>query len=427
VAKGVRTVKGTRDLLPPETAVWQAVEETARSVFGAYGYEEIRTPILEETDLFVRSVGESTDIVGKEMYTFSDKKGRALCLRPENTASVARAYIQHALRERPKPLKLYYIGPQFRYERPQKGRYRQFHQIGAELIGDAGPLSDAELLLMLVRFLNRLGFDDLTVLLNTLGDSASRAAYREALREYFTPHREGLGADSRRRLDSNPLRILDTKVPSERELVEGAPLLSDSLNEASRAHFAEVEGHLEAFGVDYRVDPALVRGLDYYTSTVFEIVAAGLGAQAAIVGGGRYDRLVSDLGGGEVPAIGFAIGQDRLIEVLPESFRADSLVRRSVMVVPAGGDTAGWALETAERLRDRGLDVVLELSGRSVRAALKQAHRSGVGAVVLLGEDELASGRPTVRDMEAGEQFDVAPEELAQRLVEIANGSGESG
>jgi len=391
-ATSVRTVKGTRDLLPPETAVWQAVEAAVRQVFGAYGFAEIRTPLLEETELFVRTVGESTDIVGKEMYTFADKKGRQLCLRPESTASVARAFVQHGMKDRPRPLRLYYIGPQFRYERPQKGRYRQFYQIGAELIGDPGPLSDAEVILMLVRFLKELEFTGLTVLLNTLGDAASRSAYRAALRTYFEPHRQALSEDSRRRLETNPLRILDTKVPAEREFVAAAPRLADSLTEESQRHFAAVKSHLDRFAVDYQVEPALVRGLDYYTSTVFEIVASGLGAQSSIVGGGRYDRLIADLGGGEVPAIGFAIGQDRLIDVLPESFRSRHAQRPAVMVVPADDTARSLALDTAETLRDAGVEAVLEVSGRSVRAALKLAHRSAVRFVVLLGENEMESG-----------------------------------
>jgi len=412
----VRTVKGTRDLLPPETAVWKAVEATVERVFSAYGFAEIRTPLIEETELFVRTVGESTDIVGKEMYTFADKKGRQLCLRPETTASVARAFVQHGLKERPRPLRLYYIGPQFRYERPQKGRYRQFYQIGAEVIGDPGPLSDAELILMLVRFLGELEFSGLTVLLNTLGDAASRSAYRAALTSYFEPHRAALGTDSRRRLDTNPLRILDTKVPAERELVAAAPRLADSLSDDSRRHFAAVEAQLDRFGVDYRVEPSLVRGLDYYTSTVFEIVASGLGAQSSIVGGGRYDRLIAELGGGDVPAIGFAIGLDRLVDVLPESFRNRHLRRPAVMVVPADDTGRSSALETAEMLRDAGLEVVLEVSGRSVRAALKLAHRSAARFVVLLGEQEVESGRPTLRDMRRGEQSSLSYEELVARL-----------
>ncbi len=414
-----RSVKGTRDLLPPDTALWAAVEEAARDVFGRYGYREIRTPILEETELFVRGVGESTDIVGKEMYTFPDKKGRSVTLRPESTASVARAYIEHGMASWPSPVKLFYVGPQFRYERPQAGRYRQFHQIGAELLGDPGPWSDAELLLMLVRFLRELRFSGLTVLLNTLGDEPSRAAYREALRRFLEPHRDRLGEDSLRRLGTNPLRILDTKVPAERELLAGAPELAAHLNEESRAHFDAVRRVLDRFEVDYRVDPRLVRGLDYYTRTVFEITAEGLGAQDAIVGGGRYDRLIADLGGPEVPGIGFAIGEDRLIDVLPESFRARAEEGRRVFVLPVGEVGSDEALALAEELRGAGYPAAAELTARSLRAGMKRADRLGARWVAILGDEELAAGEVTVRDLASGEQERVPRSEVVIRLESI--------
>jgi len=403
-SRKITSVKGTRDLLPPETAVWTAVEETARRVFGGYGYGEIRTPILEETELFVRGVGEATDIVGKEMYTFPDKKGRSLTLRPESTASVARAFVEHGMQSLTSPIKLFYLGPQFRYERPQKGRYRQFSQIGAELLGDAGPYSDAEVILMLVRFLRALELEDLTVLLNTVGDEESRTAYREALVVYLEPHADRLGEDSRRRLETNPLRILDTKIPQERELLQNAPSLRDHLNAESREHFAAVREALDRHGVANRVDDRLVRGLDYYTRTVFEIVSEGLGAQNAIVGGGRYDRLISDLGGPEVPGIGFAIGEDRLIEVLPESFRAEVAPPQPVLVVPIGDVSAAESLALAEELRSAGLTATAELSGRSLGAALKRANKLDRRWVVLLGEEELAAGEVSIKDMESGEQ-----------------------
>ena len=400
----LRSVKGTRDLLPPETAVWAAVEEVARDVFSRYGYAEIRTPLLEETELFVRGVGEATDIVGKEMYTFADKKGRSLTLRPESTAAVARAFIEHGMASWPAPVKLYYLGAHFRYERPQAGRYRQFHQIGAELFGDAGPWSDAELLLMLVRFLSELGFSGLTVLLNTLGDEAARVAWRDALRDHLAPHRERLGEDSRRRLETNPLRILDSKDPAERELLAGAPELASFLDAESREHFAAVRRLLDRAGVDYRVEPRLVRGLDYYTRTVFEITAAGLGAQDAIVGGGRYDRLVADLGGPAVPGIGFAIGEDRLLDVLPEDFRRRAAGRDVVSVVAVGGAGPEEAVVFAEELRQAGLTATAELTGRSLSAAMKRADRGGARWAVLLGEEEIASGEVTLRDLRQGDQ-----------------------
>ncbi|MEM7481865.1 MAG: histidine--tRNA ligase [Acidobacteriota bacterium] len=412
-----RTVKGTRDLLPPETALWSAVEEIARRVFTAYGFGEIRTPILESTELFVRGVGESTDIVGKEMFTFEDKKGRSVTLRPENTAAVARAFIEHGMASWPSPVRLFYLGPQFRYERPQKGRYRQFHQLGAETLGDDGPLSDAEILLLLLRFFSQLGFRDLEVRLNTVGDAASRQAYGEALRSYFGPHRERLGADSRRRLGENPLRILDTKVPQERELVAGAPPLAGFLTAESRQHFSDLCGLLDRFGAAYQVDDRLVRGLDYYTRTVFEIVSGDLGAQNAVCGGGRYDRLISDLGGPEVPGIGFAVGLDRLIDILPEDFRRSATASPPVYVLPIGGVEPDEALVVAEGLRAAGVEAVPELAARSMKSALKRAARAGARYVVLLGEQELGSGRLTIKDLETREQFRDTAEGLAERLT----------
>lgn len=413
----VQSVKGTRDLLPPDTAVWAAVEATARRVFGAYGYGEIRTPILEETELFVRGVGESTDIVGKEMYTFPDKKGRSLTLRPENTAAVARAYVEHSMQQLPAPLKLFYIGPQFRYERPQQGRYRQFYQIGAELLGDPGPQSDAEVILLLVRFLSELGFPGLTVLINTVGDEASRSAYREALRAFLAPKAEHLGEDSRRRLETNPLRILDTKIPAERELLHGAPELVDFLSPESREHFETVLAILQRFGVPHRVDSRLVRGLDYYTRTVFEIVASGLGSQDAVVGGGRYDRLISDLGGPEVPGIGFAIGEDRLIDILPEAFRKKALPRPPVFVAALGGVDFGEGLAVAEELRAAGVAAIAELASRSPKTALKRADRLGARLVILLGDDELAAGEVTLKNLASGEQRRVPRSEVLQNVT----------
>jgi len=405
-------VKGTRDLLPPETAIWSAVEETAKSVFGLYGYQEIRTPILEHTELFVRTVGESTDIVGKEMYTFDDPKERSLTLRPENTAPVARAFLEAGLHAGPLPVKLYYIGPQFRREKPQKGRYRQFHQIGAELLGAASAYADGELLLMLNRFLRELGFSELEVLLNTVGDAASRAAYSTALREFLAPHTESLSADSRRRLDVNPLRILDTKNPLERELLKGSPALKDYLTEGARAHFATVREVLDRFGVRYRVSEQLVRGLDYYTDTVFEIVSKDLGAQDALVGGGRYDQLVSDLGGPRVPSLGFAIGEDRLIDVLPAAFRVKAAPEAPTLVAARDETIALDTLVQAERHRDQGLAADLAI-GLSKKAVIKRSVRArqGVTAVGYPPEEFV------VKDAKTGAELRLSLGEYVNWLV----------
>jgi histidyl-tRNA synthetase len=412
-----RSVKGTRDLVWPETALWQHVEETARRVFATHGYGEIRTPLLESTELFARSVGEETDIVGKEMYTFPDRKGRSLTLRPESTAAVARAFIEQGLESRGLPSRLFYIGPHFRYERPQRGRYRQFSQIGAELVGAAGPASDVEIVLLLVRFLEALGFDDLTVLLNTVGDAASRAAYCDALVAFLSPRAEGLSADSRRRLEANPLRILDSKDPGDRSLLEGAPAMTDSLSAQARAHFAAVCDGIEACGVSYRLEPRLVRGLDYYALTVFEIVSRGLGAQDAIVGGGRYDGLLAQLGGPDLPAIGFAIGEDRLVEATAgrRAWRQPSIwpPAHAVAIDVAPVE----ALRLADELRRRGVAATSELDVRSLKAALKGAAREGRRWVLLVGPEELASGTVTIKHMESGEQETVARSEAVERLA----------
>lgn len=420
MTKRIRSVKGTRDILPPDSAVWTAVEVAARRVFASYGYREIRTPILESTELFVRGVGEASDIVGKEMYSFEDRKGRKLTLRPEGTAAVVRAFLEAGLQDGPLPERLYYIGPQFRYERPQKGRYRQFYQIGAEVLGDPGPVVDAELILMLLRFLGVLGFEDLVLRLNTVGDVASRDAYRQALRDYFEPVREQLGSDSQRRLDSNPLRILDSKDPQDQEFVAGAPNLGDHLSAESQALFKGVCEILDAFSVPYRVDPRLVRGLDYYAHTVFEIASEGLGAQDAIVGGGRYDGLVSSLGGPDLPAIGFAIGQDRLVSALSEDFVSEANAVAPVFVVPIGHEAVLPALRVAEELRSAGVEAATEVRPRSLRAALKRADRSGLRYVVLLGEDEVASGQLTLKDLESGEQHSLSLEELVEMVGETS-------
>ncbi len=417
-----QNVKGTRDLHWPESALWSRVESKAREVFEAYGYGEIRTPVLEDTELFARSVGASTDIVGKQMYTFTDRKGRSLTLRPESTAAVARSFIQNGMEGLGLPVKLYYIGPHFRYERPQAGRYREFHQIGVELIGDPGPASDAEVILMLVRFLGELGFEGLVVALNSVGDLESRAAYRTVLRDFLAPHRDRLGPDSQRRLDTNPLRILDTKDPEERELLRDAPRLEESLNPASREHFAAVRRALDACGLAYRIEPRLVRGLDYYALTVFEIAVPGLGAQDSIVGGGRYDGLLRELGGPDLPAIGFAIGEDRLLEALAGFTAWEAPGYPEVHVIGIGVPSEE-CLRLAEELREatRGagamrLGVTCELGERSLKAALRRAAEQGRRWAVLLGASELEAGTATVRDLAGGTQRTVPRGELLAAL-----------
>lgn len=431
MAQRFQAPKGTRDLLPPDTALWAAVESTARAVFARYGFREIRTPIFEDTELFARGVGESSDIVGKEMYSFVDKGERHLTLRPENTASVVRAYIEHGMARQPQPVKLFYIGPQFRYERPQKGRYRQFHQIGAELLGGKGAESDAEVLLMLVAFLSALGFRDLKVLLNTVGDAVSRASYRETLVRFLESHREKLSEESLRRLATNPLRILDSKSPAEQEILALAPRLANALTDESRAHFATVRRALEQFGVAHEISPRLVRGLDYYTDTVFEIVSEGLGAQNAICGGGAYEGLVEELGGAPTYGVGFAIGEDRLIEVLP----ADSPARRAgrsgelgpVVVAAAeklpvreGEVSALFGL--VERLRRLGIPAV-EATGKQDKI-YERALAMQAPAIAYVGGQGESGSRLTLRILATGERRDLDESALAAALRQLFSITG---
>jgi histidyl-tRNA synthetase len=416
MADRIRAVKGTRVLFPAETAIWNSVEAVARSIFGNYGFGEIRTPVLEHTELFVRSVGEATDIVGKEMFSFEDRKGRSLSLRPEGTAPVVRAFVDAGLANGPLPLRLYYIGPYFRYERPQKGRYRQFFQIGAEILGDPGPLSDAELIAMLMRFLGALGHHDLEVRLNTVGDTDSRSNYRAALRTYLEPYRAELSPDSQRRLETNPLRILDSKSESDQRILAEAPSLEQHLTDSSRQHYDTVVKTLDRLGVRVVHSPQLVRGLDYYTHTVFEIVSTGLGAQDAIVGGGRYDDLVSELGGPSLPAIGFAIGQDRLIETLPAGFAGRFAERTRTIVIPIGRKAASAALALGEELRSGGVGVVVERPEKGLKKSLRYADRTDMRIAVLLGEDEIEQGTVTVRDLSSGDQKSVPKGNLIDLL-----------
>ncbi|HPW55398.1 MAG TPA: histidine--tRNA ligase [Thermoanaerobaculaceae bacterium] len=408
----IQRPRGTRDLLPPESRLWQAVEQTARAVFGAFGADEVRTPAFEPTELFVRSVGETTDIVHKEMYTFEDRKGRSLTLRPEGTAGVARAWIENRLHDRSHPLRLYYIGPMFRYERMQAGRYRQFSQIGLELLGADSPLADAELLLVLHELFTRLGFDDLQVHLNNLGDPEDRPRYQQLVRETLVASREALCSDCQRRLDENPLRVLDCKVPSCQVIVADVPPVSTVASEASRAHVVAVEDQLDRLGVPFVRNPRLVRGLDYYLRTVFEVVSPKLGTNAVLCGGGRYDRLISDLGGPAVPGSGFAIGEDRLVDLLPDGFKVRVLGLRRLYLVPLGGAARAEALRLARDWTRAGVVLEVELTGRSLKAALKRADKEGFAAVAILGDDELAAGTVAIRELATSSQEVMSPAEV---------------
>jgi histidyl-tRNA synthetase len=421
----LKAVRGTRDLLPPETELWNFVEETARRVFARYNFGEIRTPIFEDTQLFARGVGEETDIVSKEMYTWEDRaraqseKSQSLTLRPENTAGVVRAYIEHKLGETGLLQKLYYIGPQFRRERPQKGRYRQFYQIGAEVIGppSAGsesPLRDAEVLEMLATLLNELGIRGWKLVINSVGSSSDRPRYVAALRVALKDKAPLMCVDCRRRAETNPLRVLDCKVPEDQPIIETLPKIADYLDEDSKAHFAAVCAALDASGVTYEVNPRLVRGLDYYTRTTFEFTHGGLGAQNALLGGGRYDGLSEVIGGPKAPGIGFAMGEDRLILTLQaQASQASALA--DAYVAPVGEAQNAAALELARELRRAGLRLELGDGGFRLKKSFEIGNKLA-RKIVLMGEDEAKSGILTVKDFATGEQVKVARAELSNLL-----------
>ncbi len=416
----IQAVRGMNDILPGDTPYWQQLEAEIRAVLAQYGYREIRFPIVEKTELFKRSIGEVTDIVEKEMYTFEDRNGDSLTLRPEGTACCVRAGIQHSLLTNQQVQRLWYMGPMFRHERPQKGRYRQFNQVGVETFGMHGPDLDAELILMSARLWQRLGLDGLVLQINSLGTAEARAVYREKLVAYFNQHREQLDTDSLRRLESNPLRILDSKNPQIRALVEAAPKLSAYLDEESREHFATLCGLLDAAGLRYTVNPCLVRGLDYYSRTVFEWVTDRLGAQGTVCAGGRFDVLVEQLGGKPAAAAGFAIGLERLLELVREQLQPQYLPHAYLVLVGQAAQAQGLVL--AERLRDAqpGLRLVTHCGGGSFKSQFKRADKSGAQVALVLGEDEVAQGTVGLKYLrENREQETVSQEALAGHLMGV--------
>ena len=422
----IKAVRGTRDLLPPETAVWNFVESMAREVFRAYNFQEIRTPIFEETALFARGVGEDTDIVAKEMYTWEDRsraaseKGQSLTLRPENTAGVVRAYIEHKLWDRGLN-KLYYIGPQFRRERPQKGRYRQFYQIGAEVIGPSSagsesPARDAEVLEMLATLLDGLGITGWNLELNSVGCPNDRAAFNEALRKALDPVKDRMCADCQRRAVTNALRVFDCKVPEDQPIIEKLPRISQFLDQGCRQHFADVQAILTKVGVPFTLNDRLVRGLDYYTRTAFEFTHGALGAQNAILGGGRYDGLSEALGGPPAPGIGFAIGEDRLVMSLQEKAPDESVLRKpDAYIAPMAGMNAD-AARLARELRRQ--DVIIELGDDSFRLkkSFEAATQTGAKYILFVGENEIQSDAFALKNLATGEQVSVPRAQLAQRI-----------
>ena len=413
----IQLIRGFKDILPGEVELWQRIESTAVALFRDFGFDEIRIPVMERAELFARSIGEHTDIVEKEMYTFPDRKGDLLTLRPEATASVVRAYIQHGMHARDPVRKLYTIGPMFRRERPQKGRYRQFHQINAEVFGVASARVDAQLVFYLTTLMERLRVEDVAVHLNSLGCPRCRPAFREALLAFLRGRADRLCADCVRRMDKNPLRALDCKVPGCREATEGAPALLDHLGEECRDHFRTLTDALDALNVPYVINPRLVRGLDYYTRTTFEVLTGSLGAQSAVAGGGRYDGLMELLGGPALPAIGFAVGLDRLAELV--GIRAADVRPRPDLYIAALGESCqSKAFQWLAELGKAGIRAEMDFEDRSLKSQMKRADRLDARFVLIFGENEEKSGEALLRDMATKDQEAVPVENLVATLRE---------
>ena len=411
----IKAVRGVRDILPTEVERWQRVEAAGRRVFEAYGYREIRLPLFERTELFARGIGDETDIVKKEMYTFEDRSGDSLTLRPEATASVLRAYIEHGFHVQPKPVRLYTLGPMFRYERPQAGRYRQFHQANVEALGETHPALDAEMIAMLIDFFRALGLANrLELHINSIGDAGTRPAYLARLREYLTPIRDRLCDECQARLARNPLRVLDCKTPACQPIIEKAPSILDSLSTEAGAHFDSVRRGLDALGVDYVVDQRLVRGLDYYVRTTFEVLTTELGAQNAVAGGGRYDGLIQRLEGPPDPGIGFAIGMERVVLLLGEEDRPSA---PSALLIPLGEAALHRLMPVARALRELGVNVELAYGERKLQRELEHANRLGVRYAVIVGDTELENDQCVLRDMKTREQRPVGLDRLLPELV----------
>ena len=417
MSNSVQAIRGMNDLLPDTVAYWQWVEDVARDVMDAYGYREMRLPLLEKTELFKRSIGEVTDIVEKEMYTFDDRNGDSLTLRPEGTASCVRAAIESGMLHN-QVHRLWYAGPMFRHERPQKGRYRQFHQIGAETFGMEGPDIDAETILLTARLWQALGIDGLRLEINSLGTVETRNAHRKELVAYLHDHYDALDEDSKRRLEQNPLRILDSKNPEVQKIVASAPSLLDHLSDESRDHFERLQSYLDDAGVEYVVNPCLVRGLDYYSRTVFEWITTELGAQGTVCAGGRYDGLVEQLGGKPTPAAGFALGMERLVELV-QAQNPDAVESTIDAYLVCLGDAAqARGIQLAEQLRSQGVNIICHCGGGSMKSQVKKADKSGARYAVILGDDEIQAGEAGVKFLrETGEQQQVMFDALADVLT----------
>ena len=409
--------KGTKDMLPRDAAAWHYVEQKARETAALFSFREIRTPMFEHTELFTRGVGETTDIVTKEMYTFEDKGGRSMTLRPEGTAGVARAFIENGLGQDVMPMKAYYLASVFRYERPQSGRLREHHQFGVELYGSSSPYADAEVISLAHTFLSSVGIGGLTLHLNSIGCKECRPKFNAALRGYIGDNLDRMCGKCRERFDKNPLRILDCKEEKCREIVKAAPSITDFLCDDCRAHFEQLQGILERQGVPFVVDPSVVRGLDYYTRTVFEFVSEDIGAQGTVCGGGRYDGLVEEVGGKSTPAVGFGLGLERLLLVLQNTGRLDAPRERAdVYLAPLGERAAGEVPAIASGLRRAGVSADYDMMGRGVKAQMKYADKSGARFVVVIGDNELESGTAVLKNMDTGEERSVALGDIAGAL-----------
>lgn len=419
----IKGIKGVKDLLPEETPRWRLIEETARRWAGRYGFHEIRIPIFEVTTLFARSIGASTDIVEKEMYTFPDRDGTSLTLRPEGTAGTVRAYIEHNRAAIPVPQKYFYFGPMFRHERPQAGRLRQFHQFGVESIGMADPRADVEVIALLWRILSDLNLPSLTLEINNLGYTADRDSYRPHLVSYLKQQESGLCANCRHRIDANPLRVLDCKVPECRAITETAPRLGDSLSEAARSYFTQVLTGLDTIKIPYSLNHRLVRGLDYYNLTTFEVTATNLGAQNAVGAGGRYDQLVETLGGPPTPAVGFAIGLERMSMLLPESATGGAQEDLAIYVAGFGNQGTVAGLTALEELRLAGLRAVSDFRSTTLKAHLRQADRLASRFTLIIGDNEVVKGSAVLRDMKTKVQYDVNLSTVSPQIQSLLPGS----
>lgn len=418
--------RGTRDILPTEVSYWQQIEGIARQILHQAAFQEVRTPLFEQTELFQRGIGEATDIVGKEMYTFTDRGGRSLTLRPEGTASVVRAYIEHGFQAQGGVQRLWYIGPMFRYERPQAGRYRQFHQLGVEVLGTNSPRADAEVIALGLDILKALGLGDVTLMLNSVGSREDRQGYRQALVDYLTPFRDDLDPDSQNRLERNPLRILDSKDPKTQAIAQDAPQLLAYLAAASAKHFEQVQQYLTDLGITYTINPCLVRGLDYYTHTAFEFQQLDLNQEATVCGGGRYDHLVSELGGPETPAVGWAMGLERLILLL-QAQQAAPEIHLDFYVVAKGDTAERQALKLAQQLRHLEFAVEQDLSGSAFGKQMKRADRSGAKLCLIIGETEATQQTVQVKALRTSEQTLISQVKLVQNRAQLQqwlNGAG---